>query len=697
MTERRSLLVELFTEELPPKALGDIGRTFATRLTDGLRKRGLVADTIPESFATPRRIAVRIADVARRGADEQRREKVLPVSIAFGSDGQPTQALTKKLAALGASEVRLGALERASDGKQESLFYRFTANGMELAEALQQSLQESLTQLPIPKVMRYQRPDGTDVHFVRPAHRLVALHGHDIVPVSALGLSAGRTTLGHRFLSHGAIEIESADSYEGQLSAAGSVVPSFEVRRERIRELLKAEAQRLQARLAEHEALLDEVTALVEFPVVYPGAFDAGFLAVPQECLILSMKQHQKYFPLVDAAGKLLPQFLIVSNLKTDDPSNIVRGNERVLRARLADAKFFFDQDRKARLETRVEKLGAVVYHNKLGSQLDRVGRIAKLAGEIAGLLHADRDKAERAARLAKADLVTDMVGEFPELQGIMGMYYAHHDGEDDSVAKAIEAHYHPRFANDTLPEDNIGAAVALADKLDTLTGIYGIGLGPTGDKDPFGLRRAALGALRILIETPLPLDIVDLLQRARARFPGESVSQSVAVDLHGFMLERLRHYLRERSYQPSVIDAVIAQHPTRIDQVIARIDAVRVFLAMPEAESLAAANKRIRNILKKTDTATGAPQVDYLREPAEKALFEAVRSLEPLVAAFVAAEDYTDALKLLSGARAAVDAFFEQVMVMTDEPLVRNNRLALLASLDRLMNQVADISRLAH
>ena len=696
MSDRHSLLVELFTEELPPKALNDIGRAFATKLSDGLRKRGLVDAQTPESFATPRRIAVRIANVAARGADEARREKVLPVTVAFGPDGQPTQALAKKLAALGAAHVRPEELERAPDGKQESLFYRFTAQGMALADALQQSLQESIAQLPIPKVMRYQRPDGTDVHFVRPAHKLVALHGADIVPVTALGLTAGRSTLGHRFLSNGVIDIESADRYDEQLSVAGSVVPGFEARRERIRSLLRDEAERHQAALAQHDALLEEVTALVEFPVVYPGSFDPGFLTVPQECLILSMKQHQKYFPLVDTAGRLLPRFLIVSNLKTDDPVNIIRGNERVLRARLADAKFFFDQDRKTKLDARVERLGAVVYHNKLGSQLDRVGRIAKLAGEIAAQLHADRDKAERAARLAKADLVTDMVGEFPELQGLMGMYYARHDGEDDAVARAIEAHYHPRFSNDTLPDDNIGAAVALADKLDTLTGIYGIGLVPTGDKDPFGLRRAALGVLRILLETPLPLDLAELLQRARAKFPDEAVSDSVAVDLHAFMLERLRHYLRERGYQPSVIDAVLAQHPARIDLVIARIEAVREFLALPEAESLAAANKRIRNILKKAEGITGGAQIDYLQEPAEKALFEAVRNLEPRVAAFVAAEDYTDALKLLSGARTAVDDFFDQVMVMTEEPLVRNNRLALLASLDKLMNQVADISRLA-
>ena len=694
---QQPLLVELFTEELPPKALSTIGDVFAQKIAEGLRKRAMVAEGArTDAFATPRRLAVRVDGVLEKSPDQPRREKVLPVSVAFDAQGNPTQALQKKLAAMNASHVDPASLERASDGKQDTLYHSFVAPGITLSAALQSTLDEAIAQLPIPKVMRYQRPDGTDVHFVRPAHRLVALHGSTVVAVRALGLDAGRETFGHRFLSEGPIAIESASTYERQLEAQGAVVPGYMQRRGKIHEALKSAAERQHACLAEHDALLDEVTALVEHPVVYSGKFDPAFLAVPQECLILSMKQHQKYFPLVDSAGKLLPTFLIVSNLRTDDPSDIIRGNERVLRARLADAKFFFDQDRKAPLESRVEKLGAVVYHNKLGSQLDRVKRIARLSAEIASLLHADADKAERAARLAKADLVTDMVGEFPELQGIMGMYYARHDREDDSVAAAIEAHYHPRFANDTLPADNIGAAASLADKLDTLTGIYGIGLVPTGDKDPFGLRRAALGVLRMLVEKPLPLDLVELLNLARAKFQGETVSQSVATDLHGFMLERLRHYLRERGYDAGTVDSVISQFPTRIDLVIPRVEAVRQFLAMPEAQSLAAANKRIRNILKKSDGVPGEPDPALMPEAAEKSLFESVRSLEPSVDSFVRNEDYTDALKLMSGVRPAVDAFFDQVMVMTDEPLIRNNRLALLSRLERLMNRVADISRLA-
>lgn len=687
------LLVELFTEELPPKALKSIADAFADRVWNGLIKAQLCTPEGRTVYATPRRIAVSIQDVRKVGDAREVEIELMQTRIAYDAAGAPTPALHGKLKKIG------GTLDDCFVTETEGVKYvsvRQRIEGAELARTLQKVLDETWSKLPIPKVMRYQTPEGEDVQFVRPAHRLVALHGVEVVPVQALGLKSGRETFGHRFLSQGAIRVVSADSYERQLDNEGFVVADFDARKRSIEQKLATAAAAHQAKLAESEALLDEVTALVEFPEVYAGTFDSAFLAVPQECLILSMKQHQKYFPLVDAAGKLLPKFLIVSNLKTADSTNIVRGNERVLRARLADAKFFFDQDRKARLETRVEKLGAVVYHNKLGSQLQRVQRISRLAGEIAGLLRSDVDKAERAGRLAKADLVTDMVGEFPELQGTMGMYYARHDGEDEAVARAIEAHYHPRFANDSLPEDNIGAAVALADKLETLTGIYGIGLVPTGDKDPFGLRRAALGVLRILVEKQLPLDLTQLLQLARAKFTGDTVAESVAVDLHGFMLERLRGYLRERGYEASTIDAVIAQQPSRIDLVIPRVEAVRDFLALPEAASLAAANKRIRNILKKAEGTLPEPEFALLQEPAEKALFAAVTDLAPKVGGLVGDEDYAAALELLAGARQPVDTFFDEVMVMAEEPVTRRNRLGLLSKLNDLMNAVADISRLA-
>ncbi|HEX6829847.1 MAG TPA: glycine--tRNA ligase subunit beta, partial [Burkholderiales bacterium] len=531
--------------------------------------------------------------------------------------------------------------------------------------------------------------------FVRPVHGLILLHGQHVVPGEVLGLASGNRTRGHRFLGDGEIVVPHPDDYAQLLEEKGSVVPGFEARLERIRQALAVAAG--EARLAAGEELLSEVAALVEAPVVYEGRFSEAFLEVPQECLILSMKQHQKYFPLLDPeSGRLLPRFLIVSNLKSDDPRNIVQGNERVLRARLSDARFFFDHDRRTRLEERVARLGQVVYHNRLGSQLERVTRIQKLAGTIARRLGADVAQAERAARLCKADLLTDMVGEFPELQGIMGQYYARHDGEPDAVARAIEAHYHPRYAGDSLPEDNIGAAVALADKLDTLVGIYGAAGAPTGDKDPFALRRHALGVLRILAEKTLPLDLLSLLQAARAQFPAEVIPESVALDVHQFMLERLRNYLRERDFQPDEVDAVVSQNPTRIDLVQPRLAAVREFKKLPEAAALSAANKRIQNILRKAQVPDSSPDPALMQEAAERALFAATEHLAPAVASLMDNGAYTDALRALAAVRAEVDRFFEDVMVMTEEPLVRANRLALLHRLAALMNRVADISRLA-
>jgi glycyl-tRNA synthetase beta chain len=429
---------------------------------------------------------------------------------------------------------------------------------------------------------------------------------------------------------------------------------------------------------------------------VYVGAFDEEFLAVPQECLILTMRANQKYFPLFDAAGRLLPRFLIVSNMELRDPANIIAGNQRVVRPRLADARFFFEQDRKHPLQSRLGKLGHVVYHNKLGSQLDRVERLAMLAGFVARKLNADVEAAERAARLAKADLVSDMVGEFPELQGVMGRYYAQHDGEDPRVADAIQSHYQPRFAGDALPEGNVACAVALADKLDALAGFFGIGQLPTGDRDPFGLRRAALGVLRILAETPLPLDLAELIAAAVDGFKPGALSTDPRAALADFMLERLRNTLREAGHPVEAVDAVLALRPTRIDLVVPKLAAVQSFQGMAEAAALAAANKRIVNILKKSEVAPGEPDVALLQEDAERALFHAVLEVAPLARSHFVNEDYTDALRVLAGLRSAVDRFFDEVMVMAEEPLIRQNRLALLGQLAGLMNQVADISRLS-
>jgi glycyl-tRNA synthetase beta chain len=689
----QTLLVELLTEELPPKALLALGATFTRALHEGLKEAAFVTGNTQapqDILATPRRLAALVPHVMSVQPERPVERKGPYVAQGLGADGKPSQALLGFARSCG---VEVAALARGSDAKGEFFVFRSVKAGEPIEQHLPAIVTQALKKLPTPKVMRW---GAGEAQFVRPVHGLIMMLADRVIPGEVLGLTSGNRTQGHRFLGDGALRIETASGYLDTLERRGSVVASFARRREAIADALRKAAASLGGSIADDPALLDEVTALVECPAIYSGTFDTAFLAVPQECLILSMKQHQKYFPLLEpGSGKLLNRFLIVSNLATDDPGNIVAGNERVLRARLSDAKFFFDQDRKITLVERVERLGAVVYHNKLGTQLERVQRIEKLASAIAERLKADVAKTERAAHLCKADLVTDMVGEFPELQGLMGQYYARHDGEDETVARAIEAHYHPRFAADTLPQDNVGCAVALADKLDTLVGIYGIGLVPTGDKDPFGLRRQALGVLRILSERELPLDLVELLQLARLSFATGVVADSVAADLHAFMLERLRNYLRDRGHAADEVDAVVGQSPTRIDLVVPRLKAVQAFRALPEAEALAAANKRIRNILKKTAVSQTTPDPALMSERAEKALYEATSRLLPRVRAQVAAEDYTEALRSLAGVRREVDTFFDEVMVMTDEPLTRDNRLALLAQLEALMNQVADISRL--
>ncbi|MHB1232670.1 MAG: glycine--tRNA ligase subunit beta [Burkholderiales bacterium] len=687
-----TLLIELLTEELPPKVLPRLGQAFAEKIILDLHARQLVSAEAGFSwFATPRRLAVQVMEVRDQAPDQPFTEKLMPVAVALDAEGQPTPALLKKLETKGIPVERLAHFERRMDGKTEALFYSDVKPGARLAYVIADIVKASIKALPIPKLMRW---GDTEHQFVRPVHGLVMLHGTKVLPGEVLGIESGKVTQGHRFMGAGALTIVHANHYEFILEEYGKVMPSFAKRRAEIEMRLLLAAG--DAQPEEYEALLDEVTALVEWPAVYTGQFDAAFLSVPQECLILSMKQHQKYFPLLDRQGKLLPKFLVVSNLKTADPRHIIHGNERVLRARLSDAKFFFEQDQKTTLETRTPKLANVVYHNKLGTQLARVMRIQKLAAEIARRLGANADHAARAAYLCKADLLTDMVGEFPELQGVMGRYYARIDGEPEPVAQAIEAHYRPRFAGDALPADHVGAAVALADKLDTLVGIYGIGLVPSGDKDPFGLRRHALGVLRMLIEMSLPLDLMQLLQLARAQFGTEQLTDSVTMDVHGFVLERLKSYLRERDFEPDEIEAVVSQGPARIDQVLPRMEAVREFKALPEAEALAAANKRIQNILKKTEAVSQAPDLALFAEEAERALFDAVTQLAPVVHSLVANQDYTDALRALAGVRAQVDRFFDEVMVMADEPLIRNNRLALLKALGDLLNRVADISKLA-
>ena len=706
-----NLLVELFVEELPPMALRKLGEAFANQLFEQLQAQGLTApDSRLTPYATPRRLAAHITGVAAKAADKSVRQKLMPVSVALDADGQPTPALLKKLHAVGADPSVVPRLERAPDGKAEALFIDTLITGATLDGALQKALHEAITRLPIPKVMTYQLhqrcelPGWSSVQFVRPAHGLVALHGDAVVPVTALGLAAGRTTHGHRFeAACEPIVLASADDYAGDLREQGAVIASFEARRATIESQLKSAAAQAGPALKaiKDEALLDEVTALVERPNVLVCQFEKEFLDVPQECLILTMKANQKYFPLLDAAGRLSHQFLVVSNIRPADPGAVIQGNERVVRPRLQDAKFFFDQDRKKTLESRVPQLAKVVYHNKLGTQGERTERVRAIARAIGQQLGGEvlAQAADRAARLAKADLLTDMVGEFPELQGVMGGYYARHDGLSEDIAFAIEDHYKPRFAGDELPRGEVGTVVALADKLETLVGMFGIGNLPTGDKDPFALRRHALGVIRMVVEKSLPLNMPAVIAEAAGSFagllPDAGKSNHQLLDFIG---ERMAGYLRERGASPQEADAVIAAR-LRWSDMPRALDAVRAFAVLPEAPALAAANKRIGNILKKAE-AEGAVDAHVsealLREPAEVALHAALQDVLPAATARFDAGDYTGALQALAALRAPVDAFFDGVMVNADALELRLNRLGLLKTLHQAMNRVADLSRLA-
>lgn len=708
-TNKKNLLVELFVEELPPKALKKLGDAFAGVLRDQLVAQGLAdGGSVLTAYASPRRLAAHLTNVAAQAADKAVSQKLMPVSVGLDAGGQPTPALLKKLAALGADASAVAGLKRAQDGKAEALFFESTARGATLADGLQKALAEAIAKLPIPKVMSYQLETGelpgwTSVSFVRPAHGLVALHGNDIVPVEALGLRSGRETHGHRFeASVDPVVLRDADSYALQLNDDGAVIAGFEARRAEIARQLAEAAVNVGAGSVpiDDDALLDEVTALVERPNVLICEFEREFLEVPQECLILTMKANQKYFPLLDAHGRLTNKFLVVSNIRPADASAVTGGNERVVRPRLADAKFFFDQDRKKSLASRVEQLAKVVYHNKLGTQGERVNRVMHIARGIAEQM-GDAELARhatQAAQLAKADLVTDMVGEFPELQGIMGRYYAQHDGLDAAVADAIEDHYKPRFAGDILPRGDAGVVVALADKLETLVGMFGIGNLPSGDRDPFALRRHALGVIRMLVEKKLPLELKPLLASAAQQFSAIQGfdSESAVEGLQAFMFDRLSGSLREQGASAQEAEAVLASQPQRLATVPELLAAVRAFAALPEAPALAAANKRIGNILKKSPEADAHVNTALLREPAEAALYEAMQQVVPKADAQFAAGDYTASLQTLAALRAPVDAFFDGVMVNADEADLRLNRLGLLSSLHGAMNRVAQLERLA-
>jgi glycyl-tRNA synthetase beta chain len=696
----KNLLVELFVEELPPKALKKLGEAFAQLLSASLRAQGLVgADAAVTAYATPRRLAVQVSGVAARAADRQQSMKLMPAAVALDAAGRATPALLKKLAAAGAADMPVERLRRQLDGKAEALFLDSLIPGASLAEGLQHALDETLARLPIPKLMSYQLADGwSSVHFVRPAHGLVALHGDAVVEVQALGLRAGRLTQGHRFeAAVPLIELRSADSYAQQLLDEGAVIAGFDARRAEIVRRLQAAAAAQGLQPIRDEALLDEVTALVERPNVLVCEFDPQFLDVPPECLILTMKANQKYFPLLDADGRLTHKFLVVSNIQPADPSRIVEGNQRVVRPRLADAKFFFDQDRKKTLASRLPQLDKVVYHAKLGSMGERVERVRAIARAIGQQLGGAplSESADRAALLAKADLVSDMVGEFPELQGIMGGYYARHDGETEEVAFAIEDHYKPRFAGDTLPRGHCGIVVALADKLETLAGLFGIGQLPSGDKDPFALRRHALGVIRMLIERGLPLETGALVQQAFAAF-GPEHGQAQA-ELALFLRERLVGWLRDLGYSAQEVDAVLELRTERWAVLPARLAALRQFAALPEAPALAAANKRVGNILKKSDAGPAAEVRSALfGDAAESALHAALQGVARQANAAFEAGDLAGSLRALAALKAPVDDFFDKVMVNADDPALRANRLALLGQLHAAMNRVADLSKLA-
>jgi glycyl-tRNA synthetase beta chain len=699
----KNLLVELFVEELPPKVLRKLGESFSGVLADSLQASGLLAaGAAVTTFASPRRLAAHIVNVSAKAADKQVAQKLMPATVGLDANGQASPALLKKLQALGEDDSAVARLRKEHDGKADILFLDVTQAGASLQEGLQKALDETLAKLPIPKVMTYQINDGwQSVNFVRPAHGLVALHGTEVVAVSTLGLTAGNSTQGHRFeAKNPVVTFSSADSYAQQLADEGAVIASFDARRAEIVRQLQAAAAAQNLKPIEDDALLDEVTALVERPNVLLGQFEEEFLAVPQECLILTMKANQKYFPLLDAQGKLTNKFLIVSNINPADASKVIGGNERVVRPRLADAKFFFDQDRKKILDSRLPGLAKVVYHNKLGSQGERNERVVAIASAIAAQLGAEGfvAKVAQAARLSKVDLLTDMVGEFPELQGIMGRYYAQHEGLADDVAYAIEDHYRPRFAGDDLPRSQVGVVVALADKLETLVGLFSIGEKPTGDKDPFALRRQALGILRMLMETDLPLAFDQLIAQTLSIFNGNANGiGDVAQSIQTFCFDRLAVNLRDQGASAQEVDAVLSLSPTQLSEVPRRLAAVQAFASLPEAPALAAANKRVSNILKKVEGEVRAEvKAELLQEAAEQALHQALAASKPKADQLFEAGDYAASLQTLAALKAPVDTFFDQVMVNAEDPALKANRLGLLATLHQAMNRVADLSKLA-
>ena len=687
MSESRDLLVEIGTEELPPKALQTLSEQFSSALCDGLKQEKLDY-SIATPFATPRRLAALIRGVAIKQADREMEKRGPAIAAAFDNNGQPTKA------ALGfarSCRVEVTDLERLETKKGEWLLYRRTESGKFTASLIPELIERALVALPIPKRMRWS---DLPYEFVRPVHWVVILWGEEVIEAEIFGIQSGRETRGHRFHHPQPIRLETPGDYVKLLEKQGYVKPSLTTRNKEIRSMVNQAAEEIGGEAVIDEDLLSEVTSLVEWPVAVAGTFDKKFLEVPKEALIASMKGHQKYFHLVNTEGELLPHFITISNIQSLQPDVVRAGNERVLRPRLSDAAFFWEQDRAKSLDSRLNQLKTVIFQNKLGSLYDKLKRVAKLSGDIAKQLGAEELQGIRAAQLSKCDLMTEMVGEFPELQGIMGEYYARHDQETDEVATALREQYMPRFSGDALPSTALGQALAIADKLDTLIGIFGIGQAPTGDKDPFGLRRAALGVLRIMIECGLPLDVQQLLDKAQAAYPDSILKAEISTQVFDFMLERLKAYYQSQGFNLDSIDAVLICRPTSPLKVAQRLHGIESFRNLPEAVSLASANKRIHNILKKAEESfPDEPDQTYFNHAAERRLYDEMEAVSEKIAPLLKQGEYQMALQHLATLRDAVDHFFDHVMVMDENPTVRINRLAFLQKVRLMFLQVADIS----
>ena len=682
----QNFLVEIGTEELPPKALKTLATSFADNVEAELNQAGLSFDKI-EWFAAPRRLAVKVLNLATQQPSKEIEKRGPAVSAAFDAEGKPTKAAEGWARGCG---ITVEQAERIATDKGEWLVHRAKIEGQPTKNLLNDIVANALAKLPIPKPMRWA--DKT-VQFIRPVHTVTMLLGDELIEGEILGVASARTIRGHRFLGEKEFEIQHADQYPQLLREKGSVVADFNERKAEILAKSQAKATALGGVADIEESLLEEVTSLVEYPNVLAEKFEERFLAVPAEALVYTMKGDQKYFPIYDKEGKLLPHFIFVSNINPEDPTAIIEGNEKVVRPRLTDAEFFFKTDLKQKLVDRLPRLETVLFQQQLGTLKDKTDRIEQLAGEIAKQIGADEAKAKRAGLLSKCDLMTNMVFEFTDTQGVMGMHYARHDGEDEEVAVALNEQYMPRFAGDELPKSLVASAVALADKFDTLTGIFGIGQAPKGSADPFALRRAALGALRIIVEKNLPLDLEDLVKKSAALFGDKLTNQNVVADVVDFMLGRFRAWYQDEGIAVDVIQAVLARRPTRPADFDARVRAVSHFRTLDSAEALAAANKRVSNILAKADAAIGEINLTACVEPAEKALAEAVLALRTEVQPLIAQGDYTSVLDKLANLRAPVDSFFDNVMVNAEDPALRQNRLAILNTLQGLFLQVADIS----